>query len=181
MCDDREIEAKLQLFTRVLMSYVDFQQAGSIASIILSENLHDNYPHENRIKLEALNAAMVVAYCRPFSGNKGIPDLPNRFTRALTADEKEIHDALMGDRNQVIAHSDSDAWNMRPQHLNINGKQILVPLHHGVHRPFLREPTERISRLAGKQRDRCFEVREQLEGELKLHIPVVGIEQYENT
>jgi len=176
MHNEREIEAKLQLLTRALMSYIDFQQAAAIASIILSENLHDNYPRENRIKLEALNAAMVVAYCRPFSGNKGIPDLPNRFTRGLTAEEKEMHDALMVDRNQVIAHSDSEAWNMRPHCLNVNGNQILDPLHNGVHRPFLREPTERISLLAGKQRERCFEIRERLEKELKQHIPISSIE-----
>jgi len=170
MSDERVINNKFAQFNRVLMSYIDFQQAHAIASIILDEHLHETYPRENRIKLEALNAAMVVAYCRPFSGNKGVPDLPSRFVRNLTPDEKEIHDALMDDRNTVIAHSDSEAWNMRPHYQEINGKHTLVPLHHGVHRPFLKEPTIRIQQLSEKQMETCFEERERFEKELKPYI-----------
>ena len=173
MCNEREIEGKFRQFNRVLMSYIDFQQAHAIATLILDENLHENYPRENRFKLQALNASLVVAYCRPFSGNKGVPDLPIRFVRNLSADEKEIHDALMADRNMVIAHSDSEAWNMRPHYLSINGNNILMPLHHGIHEPFLKEPTERICRLAEKQMETCFAERERLEEELKPYIPVV--------
>jgi len=172
MGDDRVVHGKLGQFNRVLISYIDFEQARAIARIILDEDLHKNYPRENRILLEALNSSMVVAYCRPFSGNRGIPDLPNRFVRSLTTAEKEIHEALMEDRKKVIAHSDSEAWNMRPHYQEINGRHILVPLHHGVHRPFLREPTERISQLAKKQMEKCLEERERLEIELKPHIPI---------
>ena len=96
---DRVVHGKLGQFNRVLISYIDFEQARAIARIILDEDLHKNYPRENRILLEALNSSMVVAYCRPFSGNRGIPDLPNRFVRSLTTAEKEIHEALMEDRN----------------------------------------------------------------------------------
>ena len=158
------------------MSYIDFQQAHAIATIILEENLHEKYPREHSIKLEALNSAMVVAYSRPFSGNRGIPDLPGRFIRHLSESEKEMHDAILADRNTTIAHSDSEAWNMRPHYVDIGGKHILVPLHHGVHRPFLRKPTERISRLANKQMEACFEAREILESELRPYIPVDSAE-----
>ena len=172
MCNDRKIDGKFRQFNRVLMSYIDFEQAHAIASIILEENLHGDYPRENRIKLEALNSSMVVAYCRPFSGNRRVPDLPGRFIRHLSEEEREIHEALMEDRNSVIAHSDGEAWNMRPHYQQVNGKNILIPLHHGVHRPFLREPTERICALAEKQRETCFEERKRLENELRPYIPI---------
>ncbi len=36
-----EVRGKLLQFHRVLMSYIDFEQAGEIASYILEHNLHD--------------------------------------------------------------------------------------------------------------------------------------------
>ena len=74
MSDDKEIEGKICQFNRVLISYIDFQQAHAIATIILDEDLHTEYPRAHRIKLEALNSAMVVAYSCPFSGNRGVFD-----------------------------------------------------------------------------------------------------------
>src|SRR5216683_8320062 len=90
-----EIQAKLRHFNRVLMSYIDFQQAANIAHYILNEKVHDRHPHD-RFLLQGLNCAMIVAYCRPFSGNdRGaavkIPDLPARFVRALTEEERWLH------------------------------------------------------------------------------------------
>jgi len=55
----KEIEGKFGQFNRVLMSYIDFQQAYSIAEIILKEKLCENYPRENRILLEALHASRI--------------------------------------------------------------------------------------------------------------------------
>jgi len=173
MKNDKEIEGKFGQFNRVLMSYIDFQQAHAIATIILEENLHDHYPKGQRIKLEALNSSMIIAYSRPFSGNRGVPDLPGRFIRNLSESEKETHDAILLDRNTVIAHSDYEAWNMRPYYEDVGGRHILVPLSHSVHSPFLREPTERIEKLAEKQMEACFEAREALEVELKPYIPVI--------
>ncbi len=168
---EREIDGKFGQFNRVLMSYIDFQQTHDIADQILKGNLHRRYPGKNRIKLEALNSAMVVAYSRPFSGNRSIPDLPNRFIRHLSKDEKEIHTAVLDDRNSVIAHSDGESWSMRSYYEEIGDNRILIPLHNGVHRPFLREPTEKIFALACKQIELCFEVRESLEKELREFIP----------
>tara|TARA_B100001964_G_C14189610_1_gene580382 strand:- start:958 stop:1485 length:528 start_codon:yes stop_codon:yes gene_type:complete len=172
MSKEQEIEGKFWQFNRVLISYIDFQQAHEIASIILEEKLHEEYPLKNRIKLEALNAGMVISYCRPFSGNKSVPDLPNRFINNLEDAEKEIHDALMKDRNTVIAHSNSEAWNMRPYYESISGKNILVPLCHGVHKPFFKDITEKICILSKKQMETCFLERERLEKELRPYIPV---------
>ncbi len=174
MDDNKNIEGKIKQFNRVLMSHIDFQHSCAIASIIMEENLHSNYSRENRVKLEALNSSMIIAYCRPFSGNKGIPDLPRKFINHLTIEELETHKLLMEDRNKVIAHSDGEAWKMRPYYQWVNGLNILVPLHHGVHRPLLKGHTENICALAEKQQEACFKERERLENELKIYIPIVG-------
>jgi len=171
---EEEINKKYMLYNRILISYIDFQQSFAISSLIIDEKLHDNYPRENRIKLEALNSAMIIAYCRPFSRNKGAPDLPGKFIHHLSKEELEIHNALRSDRNTVIAHSDGEAWKMRPYYETINGSKILIPLHHGVHRPFLKGYTEQICALSEKQRETCFEEREILEKDLVPYIPVVN-------
>src|SRR5438034_5244238 len=133
---------KLRQFNRVLMSYVDFQQAGGIAGYIVGENLHERHPRD-RFLLQGLNCAMIVAYCRPFSGNdRGatvkVPDLPPTILQALTPEEHEIHRAVMEDRNTVLAHSDSRAWEPRPQVYRLRGRDILVPMFNYVHAPLTR-------------------------------------------
>lgn len=170
--DDAELAGKFRQFQRALISYVDFQQSVSIAELILGQNLHEEYPRENRILLEALNSAMIVAYCRPFSGNRGeVPDLPERFIRDLSDEEREIHEVAMDDRNRVLAHSDGGAWEITPGYLELHGHDLLLPYHRGVHRPLLREPTERLRDLALRLREAVFTERVRLEEELHTHLP----------
>src|SRR2546427_282783 len=92
--------------------------AGVDESIGLHETLRDPGPGA-RFLLQGLNCAMIVAYCRPFSGNdRGaavkIPDLPARFLRILTEEERWLHGVVMEDRDSRLAHSDSEAWEMEP-------------------------------------------------------------------
>ncbi len=178
MKSEKEISGKFRQFQRVLISYIDFKQASQISSLILSEELHANYPRENRILLEALNCAMIVAYCRPFSGSDAraatkVPDLPNRFLRSLSKDEREIHDTVMEDRNSVLAHSDSEAWNMVPQYLRLGDDNVLLPVSAGVHRPLTQEATQRFNELSGKLMEAMFVERETLENELRDYLPVI--------
>ncbi len=178
----QELEGKYRQYQRVLMSYIDFNQAQAITLMILEMKLHEKYPRENRILLEALNLAMIIAYCRPFSGNDAggafrVPDLPGRFLKDLSAEEREIHDVAMEDRNSVLAHSDSEAWQMTPHYVKLPSREILVPAHRGVHRPLLLEPTIRLSRLAEKMREACFRERVRLEEELKPYLPRVDSDE----
>ncbi|MBI4401020.1 MAG: hypothetical protein HY581_05260 [Nitrospirae bacterium] len=179
----RELAGKLRQFNRVLMSYVDFQQAGGIAGYIISENLHDRYPRD-RFLLQGLNCAMIVAYCRPFSGNdRGadvkIPDLPPKILQALTPEEREIHAVIMEDRNTVLAHSDSRAWEPRPQIHRVRGRDILVPMFNYAHAPLTRAVTEQFATMCHKLREACFEERLRLEPELKPYLPVVEVDEQE--
>ena len=110
-----EIDGKMRQYKRVLLSYADFKHAKLASAYILDCELHANYPKSSYVIREALNCSMIVAYCRPFSGNGGsVPDLPSRLLRVLTPDERAIHDVIMQDRNKLLAHSDDDALQVEP-------------------------------------------------------------------
>ncbi|MDO8477824.1 MAG: hypothetical protein Q7W02_16830 [Candidatus Rokubacteria bacterium] len=159
------------------MSYVDFQQAAGIAGYVLSENLHVRYP-EGRFILQGLNCGMIVAYCRPFSGNdRGadikIPDLPARVLKTLSLEERELHATVMEDRNTVLAHSDSQAWQPQPILYRLRGQDRLFPVFNDAHAPLTREATERFLGMCRKLMKACFDERLRLEPELRPYLPVV--------
>ena len=133
-----ETRGRLRYFNRVLMSYIDFQQACNIAHYILRDRLHERLRDPgpgDRFLLQGLNCAMIVAYCRPFSGNdRGaavkIPDLPARFLRILTEEERWLHGVVIEDRDSRLAHSDSEAWEMETAvYKSGGGHEILMPMH----------------------------------------------------
>jgi len=176
-----EILGKYRQFNRLLMSYVDFQQAAGIASYIVKENLHERYPRD-RFVLQGLNCAMIVAYCRPFSGNDQgaalkIPDLPAKILQVLTPEERQIHTVVMDDRNTVLAHSDSRAWEPRPQIHRVRGRDTLVPMFNYAHAPLTLTVTVQFAAMCDKLREACFEARVQLEPELKPYLPVVEYDE----
>lgn len=103
-----------------------------IAEHILALDHDHEYSEGRGVILEALNAAMIVAHCRPFSGNERqtrpkIPDLPARFLGCLTDQERYVHDVAMNDRHTVVAHSNSEAWDLRPVVLLLGERKILMP------------------------------------------------------
>lgn len=147
-----EIRNKIRQFYRLLMSYGDFKQAHYIASYILDEKLHDS---EDRRLLEALNCAMIISYCRPFSGNDRnidlkIPDLPASFLKGISEDEKEIHEVVMADRNTLMAHSDSSAHDLRPEVWKIKEHKIMMPWKNDTKAPLTKEATLIFQSLAKK-------------------------------
>ncbi len=181
----QEIRGKLRQFIRALMSYIDFQQAGAIAGYILKHNLHDRYPRD-RFLLQGLNTGMIVAYCRPFSSNEcggdtHVPNLPKRMLRVLTKDERRLHDAVKEGRNMVLAHSDSAAWELKPQILRLRGHDTFLPLHHDVHAPLTRDATEQFRVMCDKLIEACIDERLRLESELEPYLQVIqpDIEEFE--
>lgn len=171
-----EIEGKRRQFYRLHMSYVDFQQAAGLASYILNNKLHERLPRD-RFLLQGLNCAMIVAYCRPFSGNDRrsdlkIPDLPKRILRALDDDELELHEVVQSDRDKVMAHSDSDAWNPTPRILRVAGEDRLLPMFSNPHAPLNAEPTAMLKVMAAKLMEECFTERLKFEPELSPYLPI---------
>jgi hypothetical protein len=174
-----EIRWKLRKFYRLLLSSGDFKQAHYIASYILDEKLHAS---EDRRLLEALNCAMIVAYCRPFSGNDRaintkIPDLPESFLRDLSAAEKEIHEVVLQDRNTVLAHSDSMAHDLQPKVWVIRDRKILMPEKNDTRAPLTKEATKTFKSLSLRLRDKVLKERMKLEPELIDYFEQIPIEK----
>ncbi len=183
---DPQQEGKLKQFHRLLISYNDFKRPAWIASYILDHKFQEQVDRRRgirryRIKLlwEALNCAMIVSYCRPFCGSdkrlsQRIPDLPKRFLRMLTKEECEVHDVAIEDRNTLLAHSDSEAWNLRTFFLETApDRKILVPLHSDTRAPLIHEVVERLARNCCKLMELIMVERERLEKELAHLLPTV--------
>lgn len=64
-----ELDGKMRQYKRILLSYADFKHAKLASSYILDSQLHEKYPKESYIILEALNCSMIIAYCREFSSS----------------------------------------------------------------------------------------------------------------
>jgi hypothetical protein len=173
-------EAKVRLFRRIFVSYNDFKQAADISSHILSEKLHGDYPERNRHLLQALNCAMIIAYARLFSSNAGaetmLPELPHRFLNGFSSEERGLHDVVMKDRNEVLAHSDCAAWNLRLSVIRFPGPAMLAPLHHDTTAPLKAEPTRMFNGMAIKLMEAAFAERAVLEKELVDVLPTLSLE-----
>ena len=169
---------------RLLISYNDFRRASQIARYILKHRLQakvDRLRGERRYRVmllwQALNCAMVVAYCRPFSGNdrrtaRRIPDLPRRFLATLTSEEREIPELALRDRNTLLAHSDSEAWALQPFFMEgTSGRKILIPSHHDARAPLIHEIVERLDAMCGKLIEAVFQERKLLEPDLESVLP----------
>jgi len=174
-----EARGKLRQFYRLLLSYGDFKQAHYIASYILDQKLHVS---EDRRLLEALNCAMIVSYCRPFSGSdRGIetkvPNLPASFLKGVPESEREIHEVVLKDRNTLLAHSDSSAAQLQPEVWKIKDKQILIPWQNDRRAPLTKEATEIFLSLVNQMRDKIMNERMELEPELIKYFEEIPIEK----
>ena len=113
---------------------------------------------------------MIIAYCRPFSGNKQsdikIPDLPASFLKGLPEDEREIHEVVLSDRNTLLAHSDSAAAQLQPEVWKIKDKKILVPWKNYTRAPLTKEATETFRSLSKRMWHKVISERSKLEPKL---------------
>lgn len=176
-----ELEGKMRQYKRILLSYADFKHAKLASSYILNAQLHEKYPEESYIILEALNCSMIVAYCRPFSGNSsraagGVPDVPNRLLRVLSPSEKEIHEVVMQDRNKVLAHSDNEALQVEPVIWQVAGRDMVLPIVNWGLAPLTKEVTIVFHAAAEKLFIATMEERQRLEPELMPYLRVANPE-----
>jgi len=172
-------EAKVRLFRRIFVSYNDFKQAAHISHHILAAKLHDDYPEKDRHILQGLNCAMIVAYARPFSGNRGsetmMPALPERFLRGFSPEERALHKVVMKDRNELLAHSDSAAWRLRLSVIRSSGRTMLAPLHHDTTAPLDEKHTRMFNGMANKLMEAVFAERLTLEKEVLDLLPTLSL------
>lgn len=185
MTMDDQIRGKERLLHRLLMSYNDFQQAAEIGDLILEEgfqhtpdNERDETRYRAKILWQALNCAMVVSYARPFSQNErsegtATAKVPSNFLSLLTKEEKEVHEAALQDRNMLLAHSDSRAWNLKPVFIGKNDQRILLPISNDPRAPLVETAVRTLLKICGKFMDHILEQRKPLEKDLADHLPTV--------
>ncbi len=176
-----ELKGKMRQYKRILLSYADFKHAKLASSYILDSQLHENYPEGSYIILEALNCSMIVAYCRPFSGNASratdsVPDLSSRLLRVLSPDEREIHNVVMQDRNKALAHSDDEALQVEPVIWQVAGRDMVLPLKNWGLAPLTKEATFIFRSAAEKLFIATMEERQRLEPELMPYLRVANPE-----
>jgi hypothetical protein len=172
---ERAITNQLVQLKRTLISQVDFKNCYGIAKHIVDGKLHKLDIYSNRYLLEGMSVGMVVAYCRPFSGNNG-GNLSDKIFNALSEAEKEIHTQALALRNQTLAHSDADDWDMNPHYIEMdNNDRILMPFHNCVHDPVSLAFTKKLMELAQKQFKQCVELQITLEKSVGEHIPIFDI------
>jgi hypothetical protein len=173
----------LRQFYRLLLSYGDFKHAKLIAEHTLDEELHAKYPGQIAPLLQALNCSMIMAYCRPFSGNAGargtsIPDLPARFLKLLSPEEKEVHEIVLFDRNKYMAHTDAEAAALEPVRVQFEGqKELLMPLVEDRLAPLAEEPTRLILSASTKLLHAVVEERMKVEPSLLKHFRVARMDE----
>lgn len=167
-----ELQGRMRQYWRILLSYGDFKHAKLVAEHILSNRLHEKSSEESYVTLPALNCSMIIAYARPFSGNSGrgpkaIPDLPGRFLRLLTLEEKQVHETALYDRNKFFAHTDTEAANLEPVLLQISeDREMVVPLVNWRMAPLELAPTRFLLSAATKLFEATLLEREKMEPEL---------------
>jgi hypothetical protein len=56
--------------------------------------------------------------------------LPEKFLSGFAPEERALHQIVMKDRNELLAHSDHSAWRLRLSVIRSSGRSpMLVPLH----------------------------------------------------
>ena len=91
-------------FKRLLLSLRDLEEAGSFVL-----RLRDADSPLDGVARKAIQIALIVSYCRPFTKNKGpgvSKTLPSEFIERLEPEQQALHSRLKDLRDQEFAHSD---------------------------------------------------------------------------
>jgi hypothetical protein len=172
-----DLAGKMRQYRRILLSYADFKHAKLAAAHILNNHLHEKYPDESYLILEALNCSMIMAYCRPFSANSGaVPDLPGRILRVLNSEERAMHDVVMRDRNTVLAHSDDAVLQVEPVIWRAGGIDVVLPMKQWSPAPLTEDATITFLSASEKLFAATMAERRRLEPELKPHLRISNSE-----
>jgi hypothetical protein len=121
---------------RLVISNADLNHAKQYAELILNRNWD-----REKYLLYALKTALIVAYWRPFSENDPAPDtlpmLENKHKKDFTTIEKRLHNRVRNLRNEVIAHSDSNAHSVRVFVGELAGSTTAIPIARDPHATLL--------------------------------------------
>jgi hypothetical protein len=92
---------------RRVQALTDFKQ--SLSALTFFMEIPERINRIERKRYRCYHDAAIISYCRPFTRSNGLPILSRKSVRKDTsAEERELHDFLMNERNKVIAHTDAD-------------------------------------------------------------------------
>lgn len=172
---------------RSIISFYDISSACYIGRTILENKYHD-IPSQREL-LIALNSAMIISYCRPFSGNdkkliNKIGDLSERFLFVYNSEEKQMHIDLIKRRNKFFAHSDSDRIDLKICYkLDQNGENpTILPIEakYEYFSPYCISNTKIIVNMCEKLISELWKYRNETGELLKMYIPSYTNEKYIN-
>jgi len=99
-------------YKRVIIAFHDLSECRSYLNRLLGLNGEQAVPRSDNVLRQALIAAAVASYVRPFSGNRPAPDvearLPVDFEERLSQSQLDLHRRVIRVRNREFAHSDPD-------------------------------------------------------------------------
>lgn len=118
---------------RLILSEMDMNQSLSWAKYILKNQLFDERVNsDSKVVGLGLQTAMIVAYIRPFSGNKPTIDTEQRpglpLKEKLPPDLWDLHERLLERRNQVFAHTDAAARDLEVIVKDLGGEATVLPI-----------------------------------------------------
>ena len=94
--------------------------------------------------------------------------------RQLDEKGRQAHELIIEDRNIRMAHSDSRAWELVPQALEIgNGKNVLIPVHEDTRAPLSKDTIQTLISNCTIFMDAIIEARKDLEEQLHEYLPKV--------
>ncbi|UXZ55810.1 hypothetical protein LOS15_07270 [Halomonas sp. 7T] len=118
---------------RLVLSEYDIIEAKDICHYILKNGLwNEDGTHEKRLLGRSLQSAMVMAYCRPFSGNsKTEHTLPHPnvdIDKKLSVEQHGLHLDLKRLRHKVFAHTDAEVRDLEVDVASLEGRPSIVTM-----------------------------------------------------
>ena len=162
-----EQEDALRLYRRLWLTEIDLEEARGAINEIIKRNLRRASAYKPTALLQALTAALVVAYTRPFvmsRGNMAFADrtVPGSMLRVFSSEERAFHEHLIGMRNREVAHSDADVTEVNLEVLPEGHGGICKVTRDPLSRPQLRRLLRMIDKLESELETRFDGLRKQL-------------------
>lgn len=164
------MEEKKRRFRRWKLSAIDLGQAYSWVDYMLENELHLEKGTEERKVGRGLQTAVIVTYCRPFSRNferdHTAATLDDSFLDVYSERERAFHSRLIDLRNQIFAHTDSEARDLKISTSELAGQTIAWPRSHNPYAVMGQEELRTLKMMLKKLRGAISEKSIELQKEL---------------
>ena len=130
-----------------------------------------------------MSNSFILSYCRPFSGNDSrnkikVSGLPRSALKVLSPEEVCLHNRLLQYRNQIIAHSDSQAVDMKYIIHNYEGLEVLQPVRNRSSKCLSLDELKLFENMASKLLSHVAVLRNEMEPRI---IPLLTEEHLEDS